>query len=207
MKAILADEKFLRLVNPIAQKTLKKCEAVLKPNESYAVSITPTSDPFIIKKMNGASGFTSNRQKMSIEISTKAKNWKKWLSNVLVHEFNHIVRMQRLNIRGYYGGTLSGSIAMEGLAMVFEEEITGNLPPYAHAVSKKKASLLWAKIRKYKKADYYRRFFTNAGDPKYPLWCGYTIAYLIVKKRKKELGVPWKKLIGMPTEELVRSGL
>lgn len=207
MKAILSNEKFLRLVNPIANKTLRKCEEILKPAKNYAVAIGPTLDSFVIKKMDGSTGYTEDKQRMAIALSTRPKNWRKGLESTLAHEFNHIIRLQYLNKNNFYNDKLIDSIASEGLAQVFEEEVTGKRPPYASAISKKVAKQLWAKIRTYKEDDYFSRFFVNLSDKKYPHWCGYTIAYLIIKRRRKEIGFSWKKLMNMPSKKLVDAGL
>ena len=187
MKAIMAEAKFLRLVNGVANQTLGRCEALLRPLKHYVVSISPAIDPFVSKRMLGATGFTYNMQRMNVMVDVGVSTWRRALEGSIAHEFNHIIRMQYLGIRSSYGYSLADAVTSEGLAMLFAEEMTGNRFPYTAKMSQRRMREVWEKMHVYKKGDYYNRFFTNAWDKTYPLWCGYAVSYEIIKRRKEEL--------------------
>ena len=209
VRAAVVDDKLLKLTNPIIVRTLKNCESVLKQKKNYVVSVIPTNDEFVTKNMGGATGLTVNFGKISIHVSTRSKNWKSSLKSTVAHEFNHIIRIHYLNLHDLEKNRLIDTIASEGLAQVFEEEITGRRSTYSKSVTSGTAKRIWKIMKSYNKNDYYDKFFINGNDKtkEYPLWCGYTVAYLIVKKRKMELGLSWPELMKMGAKELVENGL
>ncbi|MBI4896250.1 MAG: hypothetical protein HY832_01760 [Candidatus Aenigmarchaeota archaeon] len=207
MKAILVSKKFIGHMNPIVRQTVQKCEKKLRPKIPYVIDVAPTNDKFVIKKMGGSTGWTPSNQKINLDVSTESRHWKKSLESSVAHEFNHVIRMQYLGLNSSNEFTMIDTVAFEGLAQVFEEEITEKQSPYSKAISEKEATKIWKSMKSYKKSDYYWTFFPNSWQKKYPLWCGYTVAYLIVKKRKSELDLTWTELMRLNSKKLVGKGL
>lgn len=208
MYSIRPDINLLKRVEPIVKSALKKCEKALKPLNKIKFNITTTSDEFITKRMGGTSGFTHNKKTIEIKVNPSARGWPQSLKSTIAHEFNHALRFQ-LTGKGFENYTLRDTIALEGLGQCFEEEMFGKTPPWAKAISKDKAIRLWKKIMpklRNKSFDFYSKLFFGKGK-EFPLWGGYTISYLIVKKRKEELDLSWKELMKLSSKKLIGNGL
>ena len=206
---IVPTAKFISEVKPVVKAALSECERVLRLRKKVQINLLHTTDQFVIKKMGGTTGFTPNAGTINISINTKTKGWKKSLKSTAAHEYNHAARLQATNTDPYEY-SLRETIAFEGLAQVFEEELTGELPSHAKAISKEKARKLWKKIKPLlgkKDYDIYYRVFLKEKDKEFPHWGGYTLSYLIIKKRKEELGFGWNKLMKLNSKKLVGKGL
>lgn len=187
---------------PIIRHALSKCTKLLKPKRDITIIITNTTDDFITKKMGGVGGFTCNLSLIHLQINTRARAWRNMLFSVISHEFNHTVRFAIFNQET----NLRGTMASEGLAQCFESEMSGRIPPWAKAISESRAKTVWKEIipnlsnRGWR--IYIQVFF---GGNRFPKWSGYTISYLMVKKRLKDLKVDWSEAMRLRSEELIGS--
>ena len=206
---ICPNEKFLSEVKPVVKKTLERCEKFLKPKRKYFVVISPTYDTFVKTEMGGSSGNTDDVGKnMFVSVNTENKEWKRSFIGSVSHEFNHIVRLQSAG-KNFFKFSIAEMIALDGLAQCFEEDMSGYKAPYSNAITISEAKRLWKKIKsKLNNIDpyFYRKLFF--GDYKsFPHWGGYTLSYLIVKKRKEELGLSWPELMKIDAKKLIGDGL
>ncbi len=205
---ICPDEKFLSEVKPVVKKTLERCEKILKPKEKYSVVISPTFDKFITNKMGGTSGFTFQDSKtISIVVNRSAKDWRDSLEKTVAHEFNHIIRFEMVKKKELKYSLLD-RLAFDGLAECFEFEVTGQTCQCAKSLSEIVAKKLWRRIKpklNLISLDLCNQIFY--GSKYFPHWGGYTLSFLIVKKKKEELGINWNKLMQMNSKKLIGNGL
>ncbi len=169
----------------------------------------PDSSEAVATRMQGSSGWTHSGDDVDIYLNTKVIGWRKALKRSVVHEFNHAIRMQRTGKRSGEL-TLLDTVALEGLAQCFEKDVCGALPPYARAISISRAQKIWFIVKpELGKNDdpFYRRLFFATGDKDFPLWSGYTLSYLIVKRRMKQLGYGWSTIMSCNSAEIVGPGL
>ena len=209
-KAIVAFEKGLEDAAALIHEGLHRATALLKSKNDIVIIVSSTGDKFIGEEMGGVSGYTPNDHSISISINPSALGWKDFVISTIVHEFNHVVRFQKVS--GKENGTILGSLALEGLAQCFEESITGTARPWSKAVSAKEAEEAWNKVKDkldISSRDFYTRLFIKKDDPEFRHWTGYAIGYLIVKLRIEELGgkPDWEILTSMSPAELIGKGL
>lgn len=208
--SIQPTKEFLGEVSPIVEDGLRKSLKLLKLKKKINVHVSWTDSKYIIKKLGGSSGYTTDEKNIHIDINTKTKGWENSVLNTISHEFNHTARMQYIG-KDYSNKDwfLVDTMALEGLGQVFEEVVTEKTAPYSKAISQQKALKLWKVFRPqlFKFSDnFYRELFFGY-ENKYPHWAGYTISYLIVKKRVAELGLNWEKLVGLDSKKLIGKGL
>ncbi len=72
---ITPDEKFIKKVRPIIEKTLEKCSRILKSKKLIRVNVGFTNDAFVIKSMHGVSGETLSSTEIRVRVNTSAKDW------------------------------------------------------------------------------------------------------------------------------------
>lgn len=130
----------------------------------------------------GLGGYTYGQHFLMICLDSKRGDCKQVIVNellgVLAHELHHAKRFQTV---GYEKGIL-GAMIFEGLATHFEREMTGVVPPWATALSKKQSDQWLAKAKKefdVEQYDHHAWFFGSKGK-KIPRWTGYTLGYQIV---------------------------
>ena len=188
---------------PIIRHALSKCTKLLKPKRDITIVITNTTDDFIAKKMGGVGGFTWSLSLIHLQINTRARAWRNMLFGTISHEFNHTVRFAISNQKTT---NLREQMATEGLAQCFESEISGRIPPWAKAISESRAKTVWKEIKP-NLSNRGWRIYTQVffGRDRFPRWSGYTISYLMVKKRLKYLKVDWSKAMRLRSEELIGS--
>lgn len=126
------------------------------------------------------------------------------------HEFNHVIRFQKINAEE--SSTVLGSLALEGLAQCFVEDMTGDLRPWSKALDREHAMEVWEKIKEkldVSSMDFYNRLFLKKDDPEFRHRSGYALSYLVVKTRIIGLGgkPDWEDLTGMPSATLISKGM
>lgn len=93
----------------------------------------------------------------------------------IVHELHHAARWQSVG----FGSTLGEVIVSEGLACLFEEEISGDIPIYANVKINEDTIARIKKEINIKKYDRGKWFFGS--DKTVPRWFGYTYGYNLCK--------------------------
>jgi uncharacterized protein YjaZ len=202
------DVAFLKAVRPVLRKSVEECNRVLPLKKPIMINLAKSFEKFVIQKMDGGHGRTVDMGNIELFVSTEAKNWKQSVRSTIAHEFNHAARLQYTR-KSWEGFKVIDTIASEGLAQCFAEQVTGYKAPYSHAISEKKARAVWRNIKPLLgKADHeiYKTIFL-LDSKKFPHWSGYTVSYMIVKKKVEELGLPWEKLMRMDSRSIVGKGL
>lgn len=96
-----------------------------------------------------------------------------------------------------YGDTLGEAMIAEGLACLYEEQKTGNVPIYAKIVLKESQIKLANKILDSKDYDHAEWFF---GSKKIDRWFGYSYGYRLCKEYSKKTGKEASDLVNIPSD-------
>jgi uncharacterized protein YjaZ len=202
-KCIVIYEKHLKEAVPYIKSGVVKASKILVTDNDIIITVPTSNDKF---KVNGVNGSTSNGHAFSLAINSAEPDWKGFVECTAIHEFNHIIRLQR--VRNANGMTLADHLALEGLAQCFAEELTGIKRSWSTSISEAEAKIIWNMIKRkldVKSRDLFFRIFLNRGDKQFPHWSGYAISYLIIKRRLKELkGKNWNEVIGMSSKVLMK---
>ncbi len=206
-RAIIVCQRELKPGIPLAMTALSKAATKLQTRNDIILMISTTSDKFVSESMQGVSGFTHNDHTISILVNTESNKWKEAMEGTIAHEFSHVIRFQGTGM--VQDRSLRASLAFEGLAQCFEEEITGKLKPWSTAISEKQAKTIWKRIKSLdsESRDLYTDLFIRKDGKRFPHWAGYALGYLIVKKtlaRNSKKG--WKWAIAASSKELIGSG-
>lgn len=115
----------------------------------------------------------------------------------LAHELHHATRWREIG----YGHTLGEVIVSEGLACLFEEEISGKIPVYSTV--KISRDTIAQMIPLLNKSDFDRSawFFGSSAD--IPRWFGYTQGYNMCKKYATDHGVKASQLVGIEAGKIL----
>ena len=204
-KALVICEEDLQEAAPLIRTALLNAVKFLETDNDIIINVSSTAYKFVRDKMDGVSGYSSKGYAIFLSINSEAKLWKKFIGGTVAHEYNHAVRFQKIN--HWTKRTLLNSLVLEGLAQCFEEEVTGNLRPWSKAITTKQANLIWTSLKRklnVDSRDLEDSVFFGKGSKKFPMWAGYTIGYLIVKKRRAELGeTDWNVITGKDAKMIV----
>ena len=121
---------------------------------------------------------------------------KEGLDESLFHEMHHAMRYRDPG----YGETLGEAMISEGLACLYEEQVTGNVPIYARvAVSDKQIALAEAKLED-NHYDHSAWFF-GTGD--IIRWFGYSYGYKLCKKYSDKHNKSASELVHTPAHVIL----
>lgn len=184
------------------KEALNLCSSVI--TRKITISIYPTDDRFIIEKMKGVGGFSSQKNTILIYIHA-TRGWQKAVRETVAHELAHALALN-YNKRT----TLRDHLVFEGVAEHFRKHfLGGEKAVWVISISKKQAKLFFNKIRRYLNSEsdsLYRKLFF--GTEKYPCWAGYAIGYYVVEAYlKKQDKVDWKKIIKTSPNTIMKSFL
>ena len=195
----IKNDKIIEISNHL-ESALNLCSNILE-QEEINIFIFQTKDKFISSKMDGSSGFCTNKNCISILLNLNVFT-ENSLKNTLAHELAHAINQ-------YYDmGNMSvgDGIVYEGLAENFREEIIDKTKSkIVSNVKEEEVNILFNKIKNLlgskKFSDYYEVFF---GTGKYPLWMGYSIGYYLIKKYiSKNKNYTWKELLRKNPNEIL----
>jgi uncharacterized protein YjaZ len=205
-KALIIYERELQKVLPSLKSGLIKASRLLATKNDIVIDVAPTSDKFIRDKMGGASGVTADGHLMRLSVDTGSKAWKSAAEGTVAHEYAHIVRFQTASGVKH---DLAEAIVTEGIAQCFEEAITGTLRPWSQAITIAQAKRILPKIKSRlneRSRDFGYRLFLSRNDKEFPHWSGYTISYLLIRKRLSNLGdVDWNDIIKKRQKALLKN--
>jgi len=166
----------------------------LLDSRKISIYIFPTLSNFVIKKMNGVSGFLVWKNTIHIYLYP-LKGWGKNFKSAFLHELAHC-------IQPYYSYKMNlfEHLIAEGLAEHFQKYYLKKINPWTKTINKKKAKEIFKrlnkKLDKIMEKNYSLHTGLFFGNKKYPLWTGYSISfYLVDDLLKKEKNIDWKKLL------------
>lgn len=184
----------------ITSRALGLCNETLKNDLTY-VFIFPTLNKFIMKNMNGVSGFCPFKNTILIFINPKY-GWQKELEHSICHEYNHIIAYKYHDWK-----ILLNSIIFEGLAEHFREYVVnGKKSPWAKAITKKECKKVFRKIKpSLYGADFklYKNLFF--GNEEFKQWSGYSLGYEIVKCFLSNSNIKdWNKIMKINPDKILK---
>jgi uncharacterized protein YjaZ len=204
----LPKQKYQRVkVFQIIKKSLVKCWNCFSVEKPLKIFIFPCFSNFVKTKMEGVCGFVPRQNIIYLFLHPKATHFEKRLKYTVAHEFYHAVSEKYSR---KWNKTILGSLVYEGLANYFRmKAVGGKLTSGLIALSEKQCRKIWPKVQKIlnsKNPKIWRALFL--GNKKYPLGCGYSLGYQIVKSFfKKNPKIKWKEVIKYsPREILKKSG-
>lgn len=211
MKMILSinpNEEFVQKVGPVVQQAMYDSHKLLPLGGGVHVDLLLNRDPNVDQYMGGSTGHVSSIDSFILYANPKIKNWEKYVKSRASHEYNHIVRFSNKPKQYVEKMSLADLIASEGLAQKFEVDLYKDVPPYSGAVSKDEALKLWGDWKNKLDDDSvkYVGAFHKKTDA-FPHWSGYTLSYMTVDQRMKEMGVGWPEIMGMDSKEIIGGGL
>ncbi len=195
-------ENLLESAVPIIKVAIKKSTKLLAPRSNVTFIVVSTFDDFVKNKMDGVAGYTYSYKLVSLRVNTASTKWKRGLIDVVAHEFNHTVRRSMIKYVD-----LREDLASEGLAQTFAEQISRKLPPWSKALSISRARTVAKKYKPHLKSrsnKLYARVFWSVNDKEFPHWSGYTISYLMAKKRLSELKMDWNDVMKLKAKEIIQ---
>lgn len=150
---------------------IKKCQDQIYHKDT-TITIFPTFSDFVLRQMDGVSGFTPDKNVMNIFIHNDYNP--ETILGTVAHEYAHTI-----SYNFEFTQNLLSSIVLEGLAEIFYEKITGKKSKYCQALNYEDSINLAKTLPLEKEGwDEVRELFT--GDNKYPLWAGYSISYFLI---------------------------
>jgi uncharacterized protein YjaZ len=182
-------------------EALNSCFSILK-DEEMNIFLFETKDQFITNKMDGSSGFCTNRNCILILLNLKSFT-ESTLKNTLVHELTHAINPH------YDMGHMSvgEGIVFDGVAENFREiTVDKNKSKMVLNIKEKDISSLFIKIKPIlgskNRNDYSDVFF---GTGKYPLWAGYALGYYLIKKYiSRHKNLKWKDILRKDPNEILK---
>jgi uncharacterized protein YjaZ len=202
-------EDVLNVAVPLVKQSLLAPLRFLQSKNDILIIISATDDVFVKDKMEGVSGYTPNGYTILININPDSQSWRDFIGNTVAHEFNHVIRFQKRGDKD--GGTILAGLAFEGVAQCFAEDITGIIRPWSKALTEEDAKRIWENVKvnlDVRSKDLYNRIFIKKDDEEFPLWSGYTLSYLIVRKKVNGNGrnIDWEHLTGEDSKSLIENG-
>jgi len=185
-------------VETLCKNTIRKCENYL--DGKIHIFLFPTFDEFVIKRMNGVSGFCPWRNTIFLFINFNS-GWRKYLKESLIHELAHA-----LSPYAKLDASIGHWLVLEGLAENFKDFIIpGKRSSWTKAISEDES---WKMLNEIKDIleendfEEYNEVFYGTG--KYPMWSGYTVGYYLVKKYlQKQKEINWNKLLRKDLGEIL----
>lgn len=120
------------------------------------------------------------------------------LKSMIIHELSHAARHKQIP----WNSRIGSRVVEEGLACVFEEEVTGRRPIYSSVkLTDESTSKLLAEDKAKKKTEYKWMF----GIDGYPKWYGYSYGYYICRQYLDKTNRTAADVIDLPSEEIWNS--
>ena len=183
----------------ICEEAINKCGSYIK--DKVHIFLFPTFDKFTIEKMNGVSGFCpwDNTNLIFINFTNQGD---KYLKETIVHELAHALSPYR-----EADAPIGHWLILEGLAENFKDFIfPGSQSDWTKAISEIESQKILTEINpliKENNFEKYSEIFFGTG--KYPLWAGYTIGYLLVKRYLEKFpNSDWKELLRKNPEDILK---
>ncbi len=189
-------DKVIELINSTFETAVKDCVRLIatKDVDVIVVGSSYGSIPSL-----GVGGFSPSPNLVYLYIDPSLKKLtKENIYTCLMHEMHHSVRWRDPG----YGENLKESLVTEGLATLFEEEVSGTKPIYAKVDINQdhinRAREIW------EDKDYDHDKWFIFGDEDLPKWFGYSYGYSLVKKAAKDMNKTAAELVHEPAINLVR---
>jgi uncharacterized protein YjaZ len=115
----------------------------------------------------------------------------------MLHEIHHAMRWRKPG----YGQTLKEALLTEGLATLFEEEVTGETPIYAKVEID--SECIKKAQKEFDSTQYNHHMWFISGNNSIPRWFGYSYGYELAKEASKRLNKTAAQLVHEPVDLLI----
>ncbi len=193
-----ADESLTKLVS-IVKRAFNDADKIAKSSLSVSgVDCIVRNLPLYAIPELGIGGFTDENGKLIyLSLDPSHEITYENLYSQFLHEFHHAARFQKHG----FNKNLGDALVSEGLATLFEEEITNNKPIYAELLGKENNSTKTIKSElSLQEYDHSKWFFGT--DKNIPKWFGYYYGYELCKKYSKETRNTAASLAATDSKEL-----
>ena len=147
----------------------------------------------------GIGGQTYSGHLVQISLDPKHDLQKIDLIKTIVHELHHATRWQKVS----FNKTLGELVVSEGLACLFEEELTGQTPIYVQGkISNYDIDTVKSELNN-NKYDQSKWFYGSTAE--IPLWFGYAYGYNFCKSYAKQHNITGASLVNIKTETLLNT--
>lgn len=144
----------------------------------------------------GMVGYTYSGSIIHISLDSGFRLKESDIIKTILHELHHAARWQRVG----YGETLGEQIISEGMACLFEEEMTGDTPIYAKVkITKKDIESVKGELSK---TEFNKRKWFFGTDNNTPRWFGYTYGYQLCKTYAKNNRLNASSMVGLVAESI-----
>lgn len=156
------------------------------------IDVVVVEAPYATIPELGVGGYTPSAHLIYISLNPRHKIKKADLFSSFTHELHHAMRWREPG----YGSTLREALVTEGLATLFEEELTDKTPVYASVrINKPQVS---EAIKALDNHTYDHQVWFIKGNNKIPRWFGYTFGYRVVKHTSERLDKKASELVHTP---------
>ena len=163
------------------------------------IDVIFVNEPRAVIPELGVGGFTYCPDRIEIRLDPTHNIKSQHIYSSLLHEFHHAVRCQKLGYNQTWGKTLGNAMFTEGLACLYEKEITGNTPIYAKQILYRKYIQKADRSINHPKDKNVDWFF---GTTAIPRWFGYSYGYELAKRAARKTGKSASRLVAIPWDEI-----
>lgn len=199
------DRKLLPAAFSIISEAITDSRSVLPSSLPIRIRLLVDSRTDGARTMGGAFGITLTRTRMDLYLDSSAMDWEKSLRRAVVHEYNHLLRAQRVR-KPFTRYTLRDVMATEGLAQCFELEIMGSPGRYSTAVSKREAMKAFRLLEPHLdeiNGSLHTRAFFAMDDREFEHWSGNTASFILVRKTLETLGLSWNDVMNLESRRII----
>lgn len=182
------DQNIQSALREVAKRVFDKASKIIALDENIEINFIKATGNRSLVDLDGVSGCCYDADKVTIRIDTKLfnKNDSYSVERTLAHELFHASDIKKgVDI---INGTMREFLINEGSADLFSKKITGKIPIWARALSKKEIDHYWKIIKPILNIqmndELYYKWFID-GDEKIPKWTGYSIGYWFVENKLK----------------------
>jgi uncharacterized protein YjaZ len=164
-----------------------------------AVDVIVTDNPYGVIPEMGVGGYTPGTHVVYLSIDPKFDLKEQEISLTLIHEFHHAMRWRGPG----YGKTFKEALVTEGLACLYEEQVSGTAPIYTQVDIKDAAKTISKDTLNDNNYPHHELFINGNNDV--PRWFGYTLGYKIAKHGAGTLKMSAAELVNEPYSSFDKS--
>lgn len=163
------------------------------------VDVVAIDAPYSTIPELGVGGYTPSANLIYLSLNPAHRIQEKEIELSLLHEFHHAARWRDPG----YGKNFEEALVTEGLACLYEQEKSGNIPIYAKANIEDALDDFDEATLKDSEYNHHELFIT--GNENLPRWFGYALGYKTVYGTSRKLDKRAGQLVDEPIESFQES--
>lgn len=192
-------------VKPKVKRALKRAVATADTDLKLDdIDVICLNDKKLVIGATGSGGYTPSRHHTFLFIDPSKTIDENEIYNTLCHEFHHAKRYDGPG----YAKTLFDSLIFEGLAVAFEDEVSGGKGFVSSTLRKRnKTKQLIEKCKShFNDTDFsYVKWFGKDESDELPYWAGYEMGYFIIREYLKNNNKKASELVLEPPKTFARA--